>query len=405
MNDALTFFPPTRTAGLERLARFVPHAGRDYAARRNYDLGPGAHSGVSTLSPYLRHRLVLETEVLEAVLGRFAPSSAEKFIQEVYWRTYWKGWMEQRPGVWDQYQHGVRRAWDGLQTQSGQRARWEEACKGDTGVEAFDTWAQELVQTGYMHNHARMWFASIWIFTLELPWELGADFFLRHLLDGDPAVNTLSWRWVAGIQTKGKSYLARPSNIARYTEGRFSPVTGLAPAAPPLDGPAAPDWRPLPDAQGFDPAKRTGLIVHDDDLAPGWLLEAGLAPVATLPIHGWDGLSPLHMAPHVGQWRRAAIQDSLTRWTDRLGELAAPVASADAIAEWAAAHGLEQIVAPYAPVGPNADLLARYKGDIPLVQVRRDYDSTAWPHATHGFFRFKNKIPTLLEQIKPRKAA
>jgi deoxyribodipyrimidine photo-lyase len=65
---------------------------------------------------------------------------------------------------------------------------------------------QELVETGYLHNHARMWFASIWIFTLRLPWELGADFFLRHLLDGDAASNTLSWRWVAGLHTKGKHY-------------------------------------------------------------------------------------------------------------------------------------------------------------------------------------------------------
>ena len=62
-----------------------------------------------------------------------------------------------------------------------------------------------------------MWFASIWIFTLNLPWQLGADFFMQHLLDGDPASNTLSWRWVAGIQTKGKNYLARKSNIEKYS--------------------------------------------------------------------------------------------------------------------------------------------------------------------------------------------
>ena len=62
-----------------------------------------------------------------------------------------------------------------------------------------------------------MWFASIWIHTLELQWELGADFFLKHLLDGDPASNTLSWRWVAGIHTKGKNYIARKSNIEKYS--------------------------------------------------------------------------------------------------------------------------------------------------------------------------------------------
>ncbi len=79
--------------------------------------------------------------------------------------------------------------------------------------------------TGYLHNHARMWFASIWIFTLRLPWELGADFFLRHLLDGDPASNTLSWRWVGGMQTMGKTYLARADNIATL-HGRAVPARG-----------------------------------------------------------------------------------------------------------------------------------------------------------------------------------
>ena len=89
---------PARNEGLRRLAAFVPLAGRDYAARRNYDL-PG-HPHVSVLSPYLRHRLLTEEEVLAAGLGRFSLSTAEKFVQEVFWRTYWKGWLEMRPGVW-----------------------------------------------------------------------------------------------------------------------------------------------------------------------------------------------------------------------------------------------------------------------------------------------------------------
>ena len=65
-----------------------------------------------------------------------------------------------------------------------------------------------LKENNYLHNHARMWFASIWVFTLDLPWQLGAEFFMKHLFDGDAAANTLGWRWVAGIQTQGKNYLA-----------------------------------------------------------------------------------------------------------------------------------------------------------------------------------------------------
>ena len=69
-----------------------------------------------------------------------------------------------------------------------------------------------------------MWFASIWIFTLELPWQLGAEFFMQHLYDGDSASNTLGWRWVAGIQTQGKHYLASEWNIKKFTNNRFNNI-------------------------------------------------------------------------------------------------------------------------------------------------------------------------------------
>ena len=125
-------FPPTRTAALERLAAFAPKAGRDYAAGRNYDL-PG-HPHVSGLSPYIRHRLITETECLETVLGRYSLSTAEKFIQEVFWRTYWKGWLEMRPSVWTDYRSGVSAALNRVQTESGLRQEWEAACRGETGI-------------------------------------------------------------------------------------------------------------------------------------------------------------------------------------------------------------------------------------------------------------------------------
>lgn len=403
MQDALTRFPPTRRAALERLRAFVPHAGRDYAARRNYDLGRNGHTGVSTLSPYLRARLMTEAEVVEAVLRRHGDKAAEKFIQEVFWRTYWKGWLELRPGVWTQYKTALKGQIDAVQTQSGLRDRWEAACTGQTDIPCFNAWAQELVETGYLHNHARMWFASIWIFTLRLPWELGADFFLRHLLDGDPASNTLGWRWVAGIQTPGKTYLARTSNISKFTEGRFAPKWQLAGEAVAVDGPPVPDRVALAEGDGFDPAKRTGLLLHDDDLSPGYLLDAGARPVTTALMTTRKGLSPLTIAPHVETFAKDAAKDTAIRYADRLGTVTHPAPTADGIAAWASENDLEQIVTPYAPVGPNADLITRVRqtdGMPPIRQIRRDYDSAAWPNATHGFFRFKDKIPSLVDQMR-----
>ncbi|MEM6888790.1 MAG: FAD-binding domain-containing protein [Pseudomonadota bacterium] len=395
-------FPPHRTAALERLSDFVPRAGRAYAAGRNTDAGPGQHKAVSGLSPYIRCRLVTETEVLQAVLGRHSATAAEKFVQEVFWRTYWKGWLELRPGIWAAYLAEGARDWDAVQTQTGLRARWEAACLGETSIDCFDSWAKELTATGYLHNHARMWFASIWIFTLQLPWALGADFFLRHLLDGDPASNTLGWRWVAGLQTHGKTYLARPDNITRFTNGRFVPSKGqLASQALPLDRPPPPAPRALPGPADLPTTGRTGLLLHAEDLAPEFLL-AQCTPDHAACLTAMPPSGPLTTAPQVDDFRKAAVRDAAARWSERLGGAPVEVESADAVLEWAKREKLDRIATPYAPVGAVAATLsavAALPGAPPIIPVMRTYDRMAWPHATKGFFPFKAKIPSFLDQL------
>jgi deoxyribodipyrimidine photo-lyase len=388
--------PPTREDALRRLAAFVPKAGRDYAVRRNFDL-PG-HPHVSLLSPYIRHRLVTEEEVLRAILGRHSLSTAEKAVQEVFWRTYWKGWLELRPTVWTDYRRGVRAALDRVQAESGLRRDWEAACRGETGMDAFDHWARELDATGYLHNHARMWFASIWIFTLRLPWELGADFFLRHLLDGDPASNTLSWRWVAGLQTPGKTYLARPDNIARYTDGRFRPA-GLALSAEPIAGPPHPPRLAPPTGDVPNPARRTGLLLTEEDLAPGFVLDR-IHPERTLVLLSPAGRSPLAVSPKVAAFTEGAARDAVARHADRLGAVAWAATPGDA-AGWA--DGLEQIVTPYAPAGPAREMLDALP--LPVLRILRPFDAMCWPHASAGFFRFRDRIPAFVADLKGLRAA
>ena len=189
--DRDTSFAPGRSAGLSRLAEFLPRAGRDYQTYRNYDYGPGRHFNVSRLSPYLSTRLIREVEVLEATLKQYSKQEAYKFVQEIFWRGYWKGWLEQRPQLWKSYWEVLPSSLEQLNEDPQAKKNYLAACLGETGIQIYDSWVRELVETGYLHNHARMWFASIWIFTLKLPWELGADFFYRHLIDGDPASNTL----------------------------------------------------------------------------------------------------------------------------------------------------------------------------------------------------------------------
>lgn len=389
-------FVPTRAAALEQLAAFAPRAGDAYARGRNTDPGPGKPTAVSRLSPYLRRRMITEREVVEAVLACHSPQAADKFVQEVLWRTYWKGWLEQRPAVWTRFLCERRRQREQL---ADDRALRHAEC-GVTGLEGFDDWARELVETGYLHNHARMWFASIWIFTLRLPWALGADFFLRHLIDADPASNTLSWRWVAGLQTPGKTYLAKRDNIARHTEGRFAPQ-GLATEAVALREPPVEALRPL-NAPAAAVAAPSLLLVTDEDLHPESLFPQPQTPadVASVLVVADPDLA---WGDKARRFSRAAAGEAALRAESHFHR---PVASADRLdAETlkaaARAAGVSRIETAHAPVGPVRDRLtavaeALAGEGIDLVQRRRDWDSRFWPHATRGFFPFKDRIPAIL---------
>ncbi|MEM9177524.1 MAG: FAD-binding domain-containing protein [Myxococcota bacterium] len=394
-----------RQEALARLADFVPRAGRDYASDRNHDFGPDARDNVSVLSPWIRYRLLTEQEVVAATLERHSLTTAEKFVQEVCWRTYWKGWLEMRPGVWREFLAAVAEDRARVDANAGLRKAFSEAENGHTGLDAFDAWAQELVETGYLHNHARMWFASIWIFTLKLPWTLGADFFQRHLLDADPASNTLSWRWVAGIQTQGKTYLARPDNVAKFTGGRFRP-TALALDAPPVAWPPPPRPTALPDvARPSDlTGRRSLLLVHPEDLHPESLVPRSLPLASALAVKAFDGTWPF--GEKANAFVAAGIDDAASRVQDHF-EIEAKTLdrfAPDSIVEACRAVEADTVVTPYAPVGPVADALESLEGalreaGLGLARLRRDWDELAWIHATKGFFPFKKQIPALLEGV------
>ena len=390
------FFPATRAHGLERLRQFLPAAGRAYAASRNTDFGPERRDNVSCLSPFIRHRLLSEEEVAQAAHGAHGFKGAEKFIQEVYWRTYFKGWLEARPHVWSLYRDAVPAAMSGLT--AAEEERYSNAVGARTDIECFNHWANELIETGYLHNHARMWFASIWIFTLKLPWVLGADFFYRHLLDGDAASNTLSWRWVAGLHTKGKHYVAKASNINTYTEGRFSPDGQLATSPEPLhddwNRETAPGRWPTPLGDLLTPGGPCLLLLHEDDLGAALNVE-GVDVAAVAVLGGQAERSPFAMGEAVGRFAQEAAADAAERHGSQL------VASVEGVVEFAQKEGVRTILTPYAPVGPGADRLARLQevakaAGVAIHDFTRPHDLAAWPHCTKGFFALKKKLPGLL---------
>ncbi len=395
-----------RSAALELLADFLPRAGRRYAVERNYDYGTRNRSNVSLLSPYLRHRLILEEEVLRAVLREHGRTAADKFVEEVFWRAYFKGWMEQRPAVWRRYTLDLDHCVMALGEDAALRGRYDKAVEGRTGIDCFDAWSNELIETGYLHNHARMWFASIWVFTLALPWQLGADFFLRHLLDGDPASNTLSWRWVCGLHTVGKTYLARASNIAKYTSRRFDPEGQLAAEAAPLSESEPLERVPLQVADQMPTGASFGLLVTEEDCSPESLGVHG-TPAALLGLVATDARSPLPASKSAKAFASAAVADACERGARHFDVASVERTTQDwaaALTEWARASDIDTIVTAMPAQGPVNDRLAAAApalaaSGLPLVRLRRRYDALTWPHATRGFFRLKTKIPELLEQI------
>lgn len=397
----------TRAHGLAAMQAFVPAMGRRYAEARNFDLGPGRHNSVSGLSPYVRRRLVTEREIVAAALAAHGPDASEKFVQEVVWRTYFKGWLEQRPQVWAGYRNGLRSDLSALEDAPDLKRIVARAEQGETGLACLDAWARELVKTGYLHNHARMWFASIWIFTLKLPWRLGADFFYRHLLDGDAASNTLGWRWVAGLHTRGKAYFAEASNIATFTQGRFtpcadelaSPGSGLEAEEP--EG--LPPLMPLRPVALPRPAEPCVLLITDEDCTLEDVDSHALDIRAAATLSASHLRSPLAVSEAIAQFDAAALSDAASR----AGVAATPLRAGDPheFADWVAATGASKIVTPYVTRGPLHDWLSdtakplQQRG-IALSELRRDWDTRFWPHATAGFFKVKQQIPRLMREMR-----
>ena len=357
-----------------------------------------ATGAVSRLSPALRHRLVTEHELVAATLAAHPFARSEKFVQELLWRRYWKSWLTLRPSVWADYRADVQRLRSDLG--SFQRRRIGEVEAGRGGVGIMDHFAAELVATGYLHNHARMWFAGWWVHTERLPWQLGADFFYRHLLDADPASNTLSWRWVAGLQTRGKPYLTCRSNVEKYAAELVAAHPegldrlGDATATPaPVDAADPPEAVVPDDAdQGWDdlPAD-VGLWVHEDDLCAESAWPAGRPSLRAV----FANLDGDEASDRQRSYRHDAVRDGLDRAATALS--AEPTLAAgplpERLTEWAVAHRLRTVVALHPEVGRLSDVLPTVRerltaAGVDLRLARRPEDARMLPWARSGYFRF-----------------
>ncbi len=396
----MNLIPLTRADALKKWQRFLPHV-QAYSTRRNHVVAD--HANVSQLSTAIRHRLLSEDEIIDDTLQHRSFSSCEKWLQEVCWRRYWKGWLEMHPQVWKHWQRDVAALSQSAPPELLDRAA--RAAAGESGIACMDAIIRELLDTGYLHNHARMWWASFWIHGLKLPWELGADVFYNHLLDADPASNTLSWRWVAGLQTQGKTYIVRRENIDQFAphlltqhpeQSNFLADHAIVPHLP--QAYTTPTKHPLPKYPSYlsNNHSHIGLWLHDDDLLP----ESG--PLEKLQPHAIAAFLTNHSSEsslrHTA--RETILRDAIARAESHFHCPAALIPSADLVVsliDWAKESRLTEIVS-FAPfIGPIHDHLKRIsatlaEANITLTMLRRESDAHAFSLSDRGFFPFWEKM-------------
>ena len=376
-------FEASRAKALDKLNYFVENNLSEYSKLRNFDFGPENRSNISCLSPYITHGVIGEKEVIEKALGKFSFSKNEKFIQEVLWRTYWKGWLELRPNVWSDYLMELNK----IKEEFKNNQNYLNAIKGKTNIECFNAWINELKENNYLHNHTRMWFASIWIFTLELPWQLGAEFFMQHLYDGDAASNTLGWRWVAGIQTQGKHYLASEWNIKKFTNNRFNNIK-LNEDAPPKVSEKTYQIikKDFNNPQNIDDKN---LLIFENNLSFEITDFQNNKFKKIYLISSKNENRSIKLSEKVVKFKSLLIEDQEQRLKAK--SIDCEVIDISEIKE------IENCYILYPTVGENLDYLN--SNNIKIDFLYRKLDQYSWQYCNKGFFNFKNYIPKIISAI------
>ncbi len=376
-------FEASRAKALNQLNNFVESNLGEYSKLRNFDFGPEKRSNISCLSPYITHGIINEQEVIQKALSKFSFSKNEKFIQEVLWRTYWKGWLELRPNVWADYLIELNQ----IKNEFKDNKDYIAAIEGKTKVDCFNEWVKELKENNYLHNHTRMWFASIWIFTLELPWQLGAEFFMQHLYDGDAASNTLGWRWVAGVQTQGKHYLASEWNIKKFTNNRFQNVKLNENALPKVSEKSYQIIKQ--DFNNPQKIENKNLLIFENNLS------------FEITDFKEKNFEKIYLVSNKNENRAIKLSEKLVKFKSHLiedQEQRLKNQSIDCqIIDISELTNIENYYGLYPTVGENLDFLN--SNNLKIDFLYRNLDQLAWQYCNKGFFNFKNYIPKIVSSF------
>ena len=378
-------FEPSREFATQQLEKFINKNLVEYSRLRNFDFGPNNRSNISCLSPYVTHGIISELEILNKCLKKFSFLKSEKFIQEIFWRIYWKGWLELRPKVWMDFLKDLKEIKPSFQNNQN----YLSAINGKTKIECFDNWVNELKNYNYLHNHTRMWFASIWIFTLGLPWQLGAEFFTKYLYDGDSASNTLGWRWVAGVQTKGKNYVALEWNIKKFTNNRFINIKLNENPAPVVD-----DRNYSIVNNEFinaDLSNNEDLLVFENNLSFEQSDFKAQSFKNLYFVFNENETRQIKLDKKVIDFKKSLINDQIENLKNK--SLNCKMINIKDLKDMK-----ENLLALYPSVGENLDYIN--SNNLKNISfLYRKIDQYSWKYCNKGFFNFKNYIPKIVQEF------
>ena len=366
---------------------FLENKIKNYEKLRNFDYGPKNEGSVSRLSPYISHRILLEYELILEVKNKFQSTKTNKFIEEIYWRIYWKGWMENRPVVWSNYISEEIPEYD--------YETYENAVNGNSKLDFFNSWVHELKTYNYLHNHTRMWFASTWIFNLGLPWQLGATFFFKYLFDGDAASNLLSWRWVAGLQTKGKQYLFSPANLKKFSNNRFN-VDKINNKQIFFEESNQISFEDEIYKSNMEPKSET-LILFENDLHVPTLKNIFRNYKNVFIILLGNTQRKIKLSESVLSFKQKIVFEFIKQFDN--------VTQLDPLKLIEIFNDINHLDMIYPGIGENNDFINSFKkvNNKVIFNLVRDQDLFSWKFAKKGFFKFKENIPKINRYILQNK--
>ena len=375
-------FITSRSEALDKLDQYIEKNISNYNAKRNFDFGVNDRSNVSCLSPYITHRLITEYETAKLVLKKHPFQKVDKFIQEIFWRVYWKGWLELRPRVWSDYIEDLKSI--------KEDKNYIKAVNGETEIKCFNDWVNELKEFNYLHNHTRMLFASIWIFTLKLPWQKGAEFFMKHLYDGDAASNTLSWRWVAGIQTKGKNYLAQSWNISKFTNNKYNNVKLNETALPIID---KREYKITPIQISKDEDLNENLIIFENEMFTGLTEKKKYKKIYYVLLS--NDCRSISLSTKVMNYKKDIIKS-------RLNEIKTDSELLNENGLVSLFNAVKSFDVIYPSIGENFSFLKKVikTNNLKINYITRKEDEFCWKFSNKGYFNFKSNIPIILSTFK-----